>query len=72
MLNEPATEEGSVTPAATEGIAATEGGTEAGSGVSYIRVTPQEKESIERVCVLSFFLTRYLLLSVCCAVFLFV
>ena len=50
MLNEPITEEESQQEA-SEGNAPSEGGNlgQAGSGVNYIRVTPNEKEAIERV-----------------------
>ena len=57
MLNEPITEEQSQQEA-SEGNAPAEGDGQgqAGSGVNYIRVTPHEKEAIERVslnCVVS-------------------
>ena len=50
MLNEPITEEQSQQEAG-EGTAPAEGDGQgqAGSGVNYIRVTPHEKEAIERV-----------------------
>ena len=48
MLNEPVAEDESQQEAG-EGSAPSEGGSQAGSGVNYIRVTPQEKEAIERV-----------------------
>ena len=54
MLNEPVTAEGSVDAmevGSESGSAAPEGGSQvqAGPGVNYIRVTPDEKEAIERV-----------------------
>lgn len=49
MLNEPITEDESQQE--TTAFSPPEGGSsgQAGSGVNYIRVTPQEKEAIERV-----------------------
>lgn len=56
MLNEPIAE-GDSQPQAGEGNTPSEGGTvgPAGSDVNYIRVTPQEKEAIERVSLFSLF-----------------